>query len=161
MRALIVRVNKAEVFVAGELYASIAKGIALFVAMQNGDDDAVLEEMAQKVVHLRIFEEDKEKLNYSVADKNYSILCVPNFTLCANTKKGRRPSFEEAISKIQAQQLFENFIALLKARALDIKGAAFGEHMHINLDCDGPVNIIIDLAKKVNPVRKNEDFLTG
>jgi D-tyrosyl-tRNA(Tyr) deacylase len=148
MRALIVRVNKAEVYVGQELCASIAKGIALFAGIEQGDDDTVLEEMAEKICTLRIFEEEKGKLNYSVKEKNYSILGIPNFTLCANTKKGRRPSFENALPKEAAYKLFENFLTLLAAREITVKKAVFGEHMDINLACDGPVNIIIDIAKR-------------
>jgi D-tyrosyl-tRNA(Tyr) deacylase len=148
MRALVARVNKADVFVGEDLYASIPKGIALFVNIEKNDDDSVLEEMAEKVMNLRIFEGENEKLNYSIKDKNYAVLCIPNFTLLASVKKGRRPSFEEAASKENACLLFNNFFILLTARSTNVRKAAFGEHMNINLTCDGPVNIIIDIKKQ-------------
>lgn len=143
-----VRVNKAEVFVEEKLFSSINNGIALFIGLEQSDDDAVLNEMAEKVVNLRIFENENAKLTYSLKDKNYAVLCIPNFTLCADVNKGRRPSFDNALPREQADRLFENFTALLDARTNNVKKAAFGQHMRINLDCDGPVNIIIEITKK-------------
>jgi D-tyrosyl-tRNA(Tyr) deacylase len=145
MKALVVRVNKAKVCLGDKAVSSIGKGIALFVGIANGDNALTLNEMAEKVANLRIFENETGKLNYSVREKSYQILCVPNFTLCANTAKGRRPSFEEALSKEEANKLFEDFILLLKARQLDVNSGVFGEYMDIELDLDGPVNIILEI----------------
>ena len=147
MKALVVRVNRAEVLVADEVFSSIEKGIALFVGIEKDDDDSLLENMAEKIVNLRIFENEEGKLDYSVKDKNYPILCISNFTLSAHTEKGRRPSFEKAMPKGEANKLFENFILLLKARGIDIQTGAFGEHMDIRLDLDGPVNIILEMER--------------
>ncbi|MDP2923240.1 MAG: D-aminoacyl-tRNA deacylase [Candidatus Omnitrophota bacterium] len=131
-----------------KIFSAISKGIALFVCMEQDDEDSILEEMAEKVTNIRIFEDSNNKLNYSIKEKKYQILCIPNFTLCANTKKGRRPSFEGAVLKEKAGLLFANFITLLRARGIEVKTGAFGEHMDIKLDFDGPVNIIIDIPDK-------------
>ena len=102
--------------------------------------------MAQKVVNLRVFSDAQGKMNYSVKDKNYKILCISNFTLCANTDKGRRPSFEKAMPKDAANKPFEDFITLLRAREIEVKQGVFGEHMDIRLDLDGPVNIMVTVT---------------
>ena len=124
--------------------ASIDKGIVLFVGFSKSDDENTISDMAQKVVNLRVFEDENNKLMYSVKDKNYKILCIPNFTLYANTKKGRRPSFEDVLGKEKASILFDNFILLLKASGVFVESGKFGEHMEILLNLDGPVNIVLE-----------------
>ncbi len=148
MKALAVRVSKGQVLVGGKVVSSIARGIALFAAIEKGDTASSLEEIAQKVVNLRIFENEEGKMDHSVRDKSYQILCISNFTLCANTDKGRRPSFEKSMPKDEADKMFEDFLLLLRSREIDVKGGVFGAHMDIELDFDGPVNIILE-SKKV------------
>ena len=143
MRVLVSRVSKAEVLVNSEVVASIGKGFAVFAGIEKSDTQDILEEMAQKVTNLRIFEDDYGKMNYSVKDKGYQILCVSNFTLCANTQKGRRPSFENSMAKDLADKYFNDFVALLRSRNLEVKTGSFGEHMDISLTMDGPVNIVL------------------
>ncbi|MDD5195520.1 MAG: D-aminoacyl-tRNA deacylase, partial [Candidatus Omnitrophica bacterium] len=118
--------------------------MAVFVGFSTGDNDTVIEAMAQKIVNLRIFENEQSKLDYSLKDKNYQIICISNFTLYANTEKGRRPSFEEALDRPEADKLFRDFVLLLEARGLTVARGAFGEHMDIRLTLDGPVNIILE-----------------
>jgi len=138
------RTKEASVSVKSEVIASIDKGIVLFVGFSNSDDENTISNMAQKVVNLRVFEDENNKLMYSVKDKNYKILCIPNFTLYANIKKGRRPSFEDVLGKEKASILFDNFILLLKASGVVVESGKFGEHMEILLNLDGPVNIILE-----------------
>ncbi|UCG35017.1 MAG: D-tyrosyl-tRNA(Tyr) deacylase [Candidatus Omnitrophota bacterium] len=147
MKALVVRVNKGKVLAERETLSSIEKGIALFAGIEKGDSPANLEEIAQKVVNLRIFENEEGKMHFSVKDKNYQILCISNFTLCANTDKGRRPSFEKSMPKEAADKMFADFLLLLRSRNLDVKGGVFGAHMDIQLELDGPVNIILESKK--------------
>jgi len=142
---LVIRINKGEVLVEGKVISSIAQGLALFVSIEKGDNDNILEEMAQKITNLRIFEDEAGKLNYSVKEKKYGILCIPNFTLCADSNKGRRPSFEFAELKDKAEILFTNLLSLLRARTPQVDSGVFGRHMDIKLEFDGPVNIIIDI----------------
>jgi len=142
MKVLVVRVNKANVVIEGEVISSIGKGLAVFAGVEKGDDRPALIETAKKIANLRIFENEQGKMHYSVKDKSYSILCVSNFTLCANTQKGRRPSFEQADAPDKANKLFEDFVSILKAQGLEVKTGVFGRHMDIQLDMDGPVNIV-------------------
>ena len=144
MKVLVVRLHKGSVSVGGKVVSSIGKGIALFAGMEKKDIHHDLVVMAEKIVNLRIFENEEGKLNFSVKDKNYQILCISNFTLCANTDKGRRPSFDNSMPKDEANRLFEDFVLLLGAKGIDVQAGVFGEHMDINLELDGPVNIILE-----------------
>jgi len=147
MKALVVRISKGKVLVEGKTVSSIEKGIALFAGIEKEDSPASLEEIAQKVVNLRIFENEEGKMHYCLKDKNYEILCISNFTLCANTQKGRRPSFEKSMPKEEADKMFEDFLLLLRSRGLKVQGGVFGSHMDIQLELDGPVNIVLESNK--------------
>lgn len=144
MKGILTRVSSAQVMVKGEIFSSIIKGIALFIAFEKNDTLDILKDMAKKIACLRIFEDDQEKLNYSLKDVGYQLLCVPNFTLSANCKKGNRPSFENSLSASAAGDLFNSFIDELRHQGLEVKIGAFGEHMDIKLELDGPVNIILE-----------------
>lgn len=148
MKILVVRVKRGSITIDTEAISSIEKGIAIFVGLEKKDDPSILPAMAEKVVNLRIFEDKDEKLAYSVKDKNYSILCIPNFTLCANTEKGRRPSFENSLPYKEAEKLFDDFVLVLKSYGIDVEEGVFGAYMDIKLDIDGPVNIILDSNPK-------------
>jgi len=123
----------------------MGKGLVVFVGIDKKDDDITFKNLTEKIVNFRIFDDEDDKLNYSLKDKNYEILCVPNFTLCANINKGRRPSFENAMPQAQARKLFENLAILLKTRGLSVKTGEFGKTMAINIECAGPVNIVIEI----------------
>jgi len=143
MKVLVVRVNKGKIIIGGDSVSSIARGIAVFVGIEKGDCPSTLTKMADKVSNLRMFEDESEKLNYSVNDKGFSILCIPNFTLCANTSKGRRPSFEHSMPYEGANKLFDDFVLLLESRGVNVETGIFGAYMNIALDLDGPINIIL------------------
>jgi D-tyrosyl-tRNA(Tyr) deacylase len=147
MKVLVVRIAKGEVYVAEECVASIKKGIAVFVGIDKTDTHSNLAVLAEKIVNLRIFEDEEEKLAYSVKDKGYSTLCIPNFTLCANTAKGRRPSFEDCMPYEEANKLFDDFVMLLKSYGVNVEEGVFGAYMDIRLSVDGPVNIILESDK--------------
>ena len=147
MKALVARINKGSVIAKGKTVSSVGKGLAVFVGVEKGDSYAALEDIAYKIVHMRLFENEEGKLDHSVHDKKYQILCVSNFTLCANTDKGRRPSFEQSMLKEEADKLFNDFVLFLKAREIEVQVGVFGEHMDIDLNLDGPVNIILDSKK--------------
>ena len=147
MKVLLMRITKGRVIAQDKTVSSADKGLAVFVGVEKGDDYRTLEGMAYKVVHMRLFENEEGKLDYSVRDKKYHILCISNFTLCANTEKGRRPSFDKSMLKEEADKLFNDFVLFLKAREIEVQVGAFGEHMDIGLDLDGPVNIILDSKK--------------
>ena len=147
MRALVTRISKGKIVVEGKVISSVEKGIALFVGLEEGDSNSSLVSMADKVVNLRIFEDERGKMHYCVKDKNYQILCISNFTLCANTNKGRRPSFESSMAPDAANKLFADFVLVLQSKQIDVKTGTFGAHMDIRLEMDGPVNIILDSHK--------------
>jgi D-tyrosyl-tRNA(Tyr) deacylase len=144
MKAVIMRINKGRVIAEDKTVSSVDKGLAVFVGVEKGDDYKTLEDMAYKIVHMRLFENEEGRLDHSVHDKKYHILCISNFTLCASTDKGRRPSFEQSMPKEEADKLFNDFVLFLKAREIEVQVGAFGEHMDIDLDLNGPVNIILD-----------------
>ncbi|MDD4955372.1 MAG: D-aminoacyl-tRNA deacylase [Candidatus Omnitrophica bacterium] len=147
MKTIALRVSKANLVIPEESRqaAAIGNGIVVFVGIEKNDNDTTMENMAEKITNCRIFEDENKKLNYSVKDKNYEILCVPNFTLCANINKGRRPSIENAMPQDLACKLFENLIILLRARGIPVSSGEFGKTMSINTECAGPVNIIIEI----------------
>mgnify|MGYP000362526293 CR=1 FL=1 len=144
MKALVVRVHKAEVWSDNRLVSSIGGGIVVFIGIDRKDTYDSLVKIAEKVANLRIFEDDKGKLQFSVRDKNYAVMCVSNFTLCANTEKGRRPSFEKAMMPSAAEKLYNNFIMVLESKGIKVEKGIFGVHMDIKLEMDGPVNIVIE-----------------
>ena len=144
MKVLVSRISRGEVIVSGKQVSLINKGIILFVGFEKGDSFINLELMVKKISNLRIFENDEGKLHYSVKDKSHKILCISNFTLCANTKKGNRPSFDDAMFPYEANKLFNEFVELLKSEKIDVQTGIFGEHMDININMDGPINIVLD-----------------
>ena len=145
MKALITRIRKGKVCVNGEIISSIDRGLAVFVGIERKDTQDDIEKMADKIVNLRIFENEEGKLHYSVKDKNYRILCVSNFTLCAKTDRGRRPSFDEAMRPEAARKLFDCFVSMLRSKGAEVHTGAFGEHMDIDVEMDGPVNIVLNI----------------
>jgi D-tyrosyl-tRNA(Tyr) deacylase len=145
MKTVVQRVNNAEVCVDGEIVGSIKDGLLIFVGICKDDDEASVKLMAQKICSLRIFCDENGKLNRSVMDVNGEILSISNFTLCANTKKGTRPSFDPAMSPKQANVLYELFCDTLAEIGVkrSIKGI-FGADMKVTLCNDGPVTMILD-----------------
>ncbi len=143
MKVLVTRVSKGRVKVEGQTISSIERGLAVFAGIEQNDGLEDLEKMAGKVVNLRIFENEQGKFHYSVLDQNLAILCVSNFTLCADTEKGRRPSFEKAMPLDKAGAMFEQFVSFLCARGVIVYTGEFGAHMDIELEMDGPVNIVL------------------
>jgi len=144
MKILVTRVNKGEVFLKNKRLAAIKKGLTIFVSFEKGDNGGKLDQMAKKVINLRIFENREGKMDYSLKDKNHELLCISNFTLAADTSKGRRPSFENALAPQEANKLFTDFVSILKLKGVVTQIGAFGEHMDINLALNGPVNILLE-----------------
>ncbi len=128
-----------------EIKASVGKGIAVFVGINSSDTESTLCAAAEKILNIRIFQDQSGRLFKSVQDKKYSILCIPNFTLCATTTKGRRPSFEKAMAPVQAEKMFDKLMVLLQNSMVNAQPGCFGANMNINLELDGPVNIILKI----------------
>lgn len=146
MRIVLQRVSRATVRVEQRKITSIDKGIVLLIGIGKGDEALDLPRLAQKVVDLRIFEDQAGKMNRSLRDVEGEILAVSQFTLYGDTKKGRRPSFSKAASPQEAKPLFDAFISALKAKEVPVKTGVFGARMEVELVNDGPVTFILELA---------------
>ncbi len=144
MRVLVQRVARAAVHVEGETVASIGPGLLLFVAFKAGDRDADLTWMADKVAHLRIFEDEAGKMNRSVLEVRGRALAVSQFTLYGDARKGRRPSFETSAPADHARPLFEKFVDILASRGIMTAVGRFQAVMQVELVNDGPATIMLD-----------------
>ncbi len=144
MKALIQRVKKASVTIDNELYSEIEKGILVFLGVTKDDTIENSQKLVQKVLALRIFEDENEKMNFSISDIKGQILVVSQFTLCADCKKGTRPSFDTAAAPDIAAKLYENFVEQLKQSGLVVKTGKFRTMMDVSLINDGPVTIMVE-----------------
>ena len=143
MKLVIQRVNSASVTIENKIYSSINKGLLVLFGVEKDDSEDMLEYFAQKLLKLRIFEDEKGKMNKSVLDIEGEILVVSQFTLCADCKKGTRPSFDNAKEPKIAKEYYEKFVEILKKSGINIKTGVFGAHMQIELINNGPVTIIL------------------
>lgn len=148
MRVVIQRVSTARVEVAGETVGSIGKGLLLLLGVKPGDNEDDVRYLIEKTIHLRIFEDDDGKMNLSLLDIGGEALVVSQFTLYADTRKGRRPGFSDAAGPGVAEPLYENFCALLRAKGIPVSTGRFGAMMSVSLVNQGPVTIIIDSEQK-------------
>jgi D-tyrosyl-tRNA(Tyr) deacylase len=146
MRIVLQRVARAAVRVREETVAEIGSGFLLLVGVGRDDAFGQYDRLAEKVFHLRVFEDPAGKMNLSLADVGGEILVVPQFTLYGDVRKGRRPSWAGAAEPEVAQDRVEAFVRALEARGATVKRGAFREHMQVELVNDGPVTIWIDGA---------------
>ena len=144
MRALIQRVSKASVTVEGQNISSIGKGLLILLGIGHGDGDEQATFLAEKTANLRIFEDDQGKTNLSILDVNGEAIVVSQFTLYANTSKGRRPSFIEAALPDVAEPLVSRFAELLRGHGVPTQTGKFGAHMEVEIHNDGPVTIWLE-----------------
>jgi len=146
MRALIQRVSSAEVTNSGQIVSSIGNGLLIFLGVSQNDtgDDATY--LANKIPTLRIFPDYENRFNYSAMDLEAELLVVSQFTLYANTRRGRRPDFIDAAKPEVAEELYEHFIKLLRMSGLKIESGKFQTDMLVSLVNTGPVTIMIDSA---------------
>ena len=144
MRVLIQRVDKAKVRVEGNVVAEIASGFLLFIGIAKGDDSKDLEYLATKVLNLRIFPDSQGRMNLNIQQVNGQILSVSQFTLCADTRKGNRPGFDNAAEPDVAEKLWLEFNQLLKKSGIDTKEGVFGALMDVELTNNGPATIWLD-----------------
>jgi len=144
MRIVLQRVSEAEVTVAGCPRGSVAHGLLLLVGFAPEDGAEQIEYWARRVPGFRVFEDAAGKMNLSVQEVEGKILAVPNFTLQAEVRKGRRPSFSPAAPPEQAAVLFDQFVEALRAQGAEVETGEFGKHMHVSLVNDGPVTLVLD-----------------
>ncbi len=148
MKVLLQRVTGASVSVAGETVGRIGRGLVVFVGVAAGDTEKDAEYLAQKTVSLRIFPDEAGRFNLSALDIQGELLVVSQFTLLADTRKGRRPSFIEAAPPAQAESLFEHFIVQVRAAGLKVETGRFQQYMQVEIHNDGPVTIMLDSRGK-------------
>ena len=148
MRLLLQRVTRAEVRVEGRVAGTIGPGLVVLVGVGHHDTDEVADAMADKAVDLRIFRDDAGKTNLSLADVGGDILAVSQFTLFADTRKGRRPSFIDAAPPELGERLYERFAKAVEARGVRVGRGVFGAEMDVELTNDGPMTIWLDSAAK-------------
>ena len=144
MKALLQRVGGATVTVSGEVVGRIDRGLVVFLGVAGGDTEKDARYLAQKTVNLRIFADATGRFNLSSLDVQGELLVVSQFTLIADTRKGRRPSFIEAAPPDQAEELFERFIAEVRLSGLKVATGRFQAYMQVEIHNDGPVTIIIE-----------------
>jgi D-tyrosyl-tRNA(Tyr) deacylase len=140
MRAVVQRVEHASVLVDGETISVIASGLLVLLGVAQEDDEATADRMADKLLALRIFEDDDGKMNRSVRDVDGELLCVPNFTVYGDARRGNRPSFVQAAPQGRAKKLYRRVRDRLGAQ-----GGEFGAHMEVELVNDGPVTLIVEV----------------
>lgn len=144
MKALIQRVKKASVTIDGELYSKIGSGLLIFLGVQKNDDETNAENLARKLVNLRIFEDENGKMNRSLIDVSGESLIVSQFTLCGNCKKGTRPSFDDSAHPDVAEKLYEYFVNRVRGYNISCKTGKFGAMMDVELINDGPVTFYVE-----------------
>ena len=144
MRVVLQRVSRANVSVDGEIVSSVGLGYVLLVGVGRGDEASQVERLADKIVGLRLFRDGDGKTNLSIADVGGEALVVSQFTLYADTRKGRRPSFVYAADPTEAAELVEAFAGALEARGLKVGRGVFGAEMEVNLVNDGPFTMWLD-----------------
>ncbi|MFR4953212.1 MAG: D-aminoacyl-tRNA deacylase [Lactobacillus paragasseri] len=145
MRVVVQRVNKAQVTIDNEVVGKIKRGFLLLVGLREGDELDQVKKAADKIAKMRIFEDEDGKTNLSLKDVNGKILSVSQFTLLANTKKGNRPSFVEAMRPPKSKDLWENFNKELENRGFHVETGEFGADMQVCLENDGPFTIVLDI----------------
>ena len=145
MKVLIQRVKKASVTIENNLFSSIDKGILAFVGIEKGDTQEQVEKAAKKIVNLRIFPDENDKMNRSLMDVQGEMLIVSQFTLCGDCKKGTRPSFDKSAPPDVANQLYENFVKEIQNYGIKTQTGKFAAMMDVELINDGPVTFMIEL----------------
>lgn len=148
MKIVVQRVSQASVKVSREIVGEISQGLLLLVGIEENDEKEDAEWLSKKILDLRIFSDEEGKMNRSVKDINGDILCVSQFTLIADYKKGNRPSFIKAAKPEKAVPLFEYFKGFIKSSGLKTESGIFGADMKVSLLNDGPVTIVMDSKTK-------------
>jgi D-aminoacyl-tRNA deacylase len=148
MRAVVQRVSQAQVTVGEEVTGRIEHGLLVLLGVAVEDTDQDAEQMAQKIVELRIFEDDAGKMNRSLLEAGGALLVVSQFTLLGDCRKGRRPSFIEAAPPEEAERLYQVFVEAAKKLGVRVETGRFRTHMDVSLVNDGPVTILLDSRKK-------------
>lgn len=144
MKIILQRVNSAKMFVNDKFMSEIKKGIVAYIGITHEDGLKEIEYCIDKLIHLRIFDDENGKLNLSLEDINGELLVVSNFTIYGNTKKGRRPSYTNSASAEKAKEVYDIFLLKLSEKGINYQTGQFQQYMKIISESDGPVNLIIE-----------------
>lgn len=144
MKGLIQRVDRASVSIDGELYSQIGNGLLVLLGVDKEDTIENVYKLADKIINLRVFEDENEKMNLSLKDVGGELLVVSQFTLCGDTKKGTRPSFDKAAHPQIANELYEEFLKYSAKFVKTVKHGKFGAMMKVSLVNDGPVTFMVE-----------------
>ena len=147
MRAVVQRVSSSKVTVDGEVTGEINKGLLVLLGVTHEDTSKDVDYMIDKVLNLRIFEDENDKMNLSLKDIGGEVMAVSQFTLYGDARKGRRPSFSDAARPDVANPLYEEFVEKLRAQGITVGTGEFGAHMMVELTNDGPVTILLESKK--------------
>ena len=147
MRTVVQRVSRAQVSIEEAITGSIGKGLVVFVGISAADSDKDLQWLAEKIVHLRIFEDEAGKMNKSLTDINGEMLIISQFTLYGDCRKGRRPGFSRAAPPLQAEPYYLKFVEEVKSKGVQVATGTFQADMQVELINDGPVTLLLDSEK--------------
>ena len=147
MRAVVQRVSSSKVTVDGEVTGEINKGLLVLLGVTHEDTSKDVDYIIDKVLNLRIFEDENDKMNLSLKDIGGEVMAVSQFTLYGDARKGRRPSFSDAARPDVANPLYEEFVEKLRAQGITVGTGVFGAHMMVELTNDGPVTILLESKK--------------
>lgn len=147
MRAVVQRVNQSSVIVEGRVVGEIGKGLNVLLGVEEGDTQQDVIYMAEKIVNLRIFEDHEEKMNLSLLDIKGELLCISQFTLLGDCRKGRRPNFMAAAKPDLANTLYEAFVSEVERYGVHVQKGQFQAHMIVDIQNDGPVTVMVDSRK--------------
>ena len=147
MRAVVQRVTSSSVVVDGKVIGNINKGFNVLLGICKDDTIEDLKYIKDKIINLRVFHDENDKMNLSILDIKGEILAISQFTLYGDCRKGRRPNFMEAMGGDEAKELYDKFIEMLKESGLNIETGEFGAEMKVEINNDGPVTILLDSKK--------------
>ena len=147
MRAVVQRVTSADVKIDGEVKGKIDTGFMVLLGVGNGDTEEDMKYIADKIINLRVFSDENDKMNLSLADVDGSMLVISQFTLYGDCSHGRRPYFGDAMEPVGANKMYENFVAYVRDKGIHTETGEFGADMKVSLTNDGPVTIILESKK--------------
>ncbi|WP_055071183.1 D-aminoacyl-tRNA deacylase [Clostridium massiliamazoniense] len=147
MRAVVQRVSSSSVKVNGEVVGAINKGFNVLIGISKDDTIEDLKYIKDKIMNLRVFEDEDEKLNLSIKDVSGELLIISQFTLYGDCRKGRRPNFMEALGGDEAKKLYEEFLKLFEDEDIKVETGIFGADMKVSIENDGPVTLLLESKK--------------
>lgn len=147
MRAVIQRVTSSKVEVDGAIVGQINKGFNVLLGISREDTEEDLRYIKDKLINLRVFEDENDKMNLSLLDVSGEVLLISQFTLYGDCRKGRRPNFMNALGGEEAKVLYEKFVTMIKETGLKVETGTFGAHMKVDIQNDGPVTVLLDSKK--------------